>query len=86
MVFEWIYGLDRTQGEKYNLYFLAPPDIVVETPPLTTSLQEKVELVKKELMPHYKSMRDLWKFINQEHKLYSAKHLGGVQKDPMQVK
>ena len=74
-VFEWIYGLDREKGEHYNLYFLAPPDIVVETPPYTTSHSEKVEHVKKDLAPRYRSIRDLWHFMTHEHLLYSAKHV-----------
>ncbi|CAB9502972.1 DUF218 domain [Seminavis robusta] len=76
-VFQWIYGLDasnRAQGD-FNLLFLVPPDIVVETPPYINTHPEKVAHVAKKLAPRLRTMQDVHHFLNHEHELYSARHV-----------
>jgi hypothetical protein len=73
-VFRWIYNLDVVRGN-YNLTFLAPSDIVVETPPFVNTEPDKVEYVQQSLAPRLRTMKALFDYMSHEHELYTAKHV-----------
>jgi hypothetical protein len=75
-IFEWIFGLDNTG---YNLLFLQSPDkglgkdaIAARQVKEATSLKSISGLRQK-----FNSLELVWKFMNEQHSMYTASKLVG---------
>jgi hypothetical protein len=77
MVFDWIYGLEgANKGKKYYLYFLSPPEIIVENEASSAVRNDEdangLHYIEEHLIPQYKTVLDVWHYITHEHVMYTA--------------
>lgn len=75
-IFEWVFGLDRPRPA-YVLTFLESPDVGLQDDALQArSAKEAKSLAAVHgFAKQYRTMLQLWSFLNQQHDLYSASQL-----------
>jgi len=78
VIFDWIFGMDTTQNNPYQLYYLAPPNIGL-TEAAVQARKEREAASQKNIETHlsqkYTDMKGVWTFLTQEHALYTAHKL-----------
>jgi hypothetical protein len=82
-IFDWIFGMGK---QNYKLYYFASKDVGLTEEALEARKEHEersARTVSEKLAPQYKTMKDLWKFINENHDLYAASKLiaGATQID-----
>jgi hypothetical protein len=73
-IFDWIFSLNSKQ---YQLYYLESPDVGLSEEALNARTEKErkgLESVKS-LANQYKSIREVWTFLNSRHDLYSSSKL-----------
>lgn len=79
-IFDWIFGLENNnqQGEAYQLYYLAPPNIGLTEAAVKARKEREAKsqkTVETILSPKYQTMKGVWTFLTQEHAFYTAHKL-----------
>lgn len=73
-IFDWIFSLDSKQ---YQLYYLESPDVGLSEEALNARVEKERDGLEsiKLLANQYKSLREVWTFLNSRHDLYSSSKL-----------
>ena len=75
-IFDWIFGLD-SPGTAYELAYLESPDVGLEDDALEARKEKEAKSLAnvQRFAKEYRSMRQVWSFLNQRHDLYTASKL-----------
>ena len=75
-IFEWIFGLDHGG---YNLVFLQSPDKGLGKEAVAARQAKEAKSLESisSLREKFTSLEQVWKFINEQHAMYSASKLVG---------
>jgi uncharacterized SAM-binding protein YcdF (DUF218 family) len=71
-IFDWIF---RCDNHEYRLYFLASPNVGLSADAIKARKEREAKsemTVREKLVPKYKTMKDIWRFLNNDHSLYTA--------------
>lgn len=70
-IFDWIFNLETSD---YSLYYLQSPNIGVSQEALDARQQKEADSLKQiqRYTNEYRTMKDVWGFLNTKHSLYSA--------------
>jgi hypothetical protein len=73
-IFDWIFGLDSNQ---YQLHYLESPDVGLSEEALNARIEKERKAFEsvKLLSNQYRSLREVWTFLNFRHDLYSSSSL-----------
>lgn len=74
-IFDWIFGIDNAG---YELYYLASVNVGLSTKGLEARRKHEergAKTVQEYLAPQYKTLKDVWSFVNRKHDLYTATKL-----------
>lgn len=73
-IFDWIFGLDPQGSERYKLFYLQSSTVGMSDEALLArqSMEAESETKVHELATTYRSMDQVWWFLNSKHDLYSA--------------
>ena len=77
-IFEWIFGLDTDEKNRYELYYLAPPNVGLTDDAVQARKEREAKsqkTVETILAPKYQSLKGVWSFLMQDHALYTASKL-----------
>jgi hypothetical protein len=84
VIFDWIFGVDRDSRHPYHLsYFESPNEGLSEEALNARQVHEmkSAKTIRSTLVPSYKTMKEVWTFLNQHHDLYtSSKLIDGTSK------
>ena len=75
IIFDWIFGIGNNG---YELYYLSSDDIGLTERALQARRAHEVKganSVAQNLVPQYKTLKDVWEFLNHKHDLYAASKL-----------
>jgi len=75
-IFDWIFGLDSPRPA-YELTYLESPNVGLKDDALEArSIKEAKSLsTVQRFAKQYRSLRQVWSFLNQQHDLYTASKL-----------
>lgn len=73
-IFDWIFGLE---SKKYQLFYLESSDVGLSEEALNARIHKEHKALEsvKLLANQYKSLREVWTFLNTQHDLYSSSKL-----------
>jgi hypothetical protein len=73
-IFDWIFSINPVG---YQLYYLESPDVGISQDALEARIEKETKSLEtvKIFAQNYRSLRDVWNFINLNHDLYSANNL-----------
>eukprot|EP00980_Cylindrotheca_fusiformis_P020701 scaffold7738_cov133-Cylindrotheca_fusiformis.AAC.10 len=79
-IFDWIFLQCDKDGRrpKYTLYYLSSPNIGLSEEAVQARREREVkseQTVREHLAPTYKTLKDVWGFLNDNHSLYTANKL-----------
>lgn len=71
-IFDWIFGID---DNGYELFYLVSDNVGLTALGLEARRQHEAKgakSVSQNLAPQYTTLRDVWRFLNEKHDLYTA--------------
>jgi len=77
-IFDWIFGINEDSSNKYELYYFSSKNVGLNESALQARKEHEDQSainVSTKLAPKYQSMKAVWKFINENHDLYTAEKL-----------
>ena len=85
-IFEWIFGIHSSSSsshpndeqQQYELYFLESPNVGLSEDAIRARKEREANSltsVQQHLAPKLTTMQDVWRFLTQEHSLYTAHKL-----------
>jgi hypothetical protein len=80
-IFDWIFlgcSSEQQRGDTYNLYYLSSPNVGLTPEAIEARRQREMESarnIEENLAKKYTTLPNVWKFLNNEHSLYTASHL-----------
>ena len=75
VIFDWIFSI---KPASYKLYFLSSPNVGLTSQAVLARKKREAQserTVREKLAPNYTTLKDVWKFLNNEHSLYTASKL-----------
>lgn len=77
-IFDWIFGIDNPTTNPYHLTYFASANVGLTDEALQARQQHEKrseETIRTKLSPKYRTMKDVWVFMNENHDLYTATKL-----------
>ncbi|EEC47476.1 predicted protein [Phaeodactylum tricornutum CCAP 1055/1] len=76
-IFEWIFGIDSEKRAGYELYFLSSLDGDLSEEALRARQNKEAKGLSsvRKYSTKYRTLSDVWSFLNNEHDLYKASKL-----------
>jgi len=82
-IFDWIFltcssSNHHQRGDRYHLYYLTSPNVGLTSEAVEARRTREVESahnIQENLAKEYTTLAKVWKFLNQEHSLYTANSL-----------
>jgi hypothetical protein len=95
VIFDWIFGIaldgdsktkrrssTKSSSNNYHLTYFASPNVGLTEEALQARRiheEKSTQTIRTKLVSHYQTLPDLWKFVNQNHDLYTAeKRIAGA--------
>lgn len=75
-IFDWIFSLDSPR-QAYELTYLESPDVGLEEEALQARSDKETKSLEtvQRFAKQYRSLKEVWSFLNQQHDLYTASKL-----------
>jgi hypothetical protein len=77
-IFDWIFGIENSNTNPYHLTYFASADVGLTEEALQARQHHEkrsAETVRTKLSQNYRTMKDVWVFMNENHDLYTATKL-----------
>ena len=77
-IFDWIFGIDNSKTNPYHLTYFASANVGLTDEALQARHHHETrsaDTVRTKLSPKYRTMKDVWVFMNENHDLYTATKL-----------
>jgi len=76
-IFDWIFGIRGGSNKKYQLYYLASPNVGLSRDALEARRRRESDSLTsiRKLSSSIKSLSSVWSFLHTKHDLYTASKL-----------
>jgi len=73
-IFDWIFGIDQ---KGYQLHYLSSPNVGLSSNAIEARKEKEAKSLKSvnRFAATYRSLKDVWRFLNEDHDLYTAHKL-----------
>ncbi len=78
VIFDWIFGVDQDSRHPYHLSYFESPNVGLSEEALDARQVHEMnsaKTIRSKLAPKYRTLKDVWTFINTNHDLYTASKL-----------